>query len=97
MKKLQAPCPLSLWRTVTVAALAFMLAACGQTGPLYRPGPDEETGGMSVASMAAVDVSAAAAGTVDTMAANTVDSMAAGTVDSMAANTVDPTPTITPD
>jgi len=65
MKKLQAPCPLSLWRTVTAAALAFMLAACGQTGPLYRPGPDEETGGMSVAAMAA----------------NTVDSMAAGTVD----------------
>ena len=65
MKKLQAPCPRFLWRTVTAAALAFMLAACGQTGPLYRPGPDEETGGMSVASMAA----------------NTVDSMAAGTVD----------------
>ncbi|MDD9821696.1 MAG: lipoprotein [Gammaproteobacteria bacterium] len=89
MKKLQAPCPRFLWRTVTVAALAFMLAACGQTGPLYRPGPDEETGGMSVAPMAAVDVSAAAADTVNSMAANTVDSTAAGTVA--------PTPTITPD
>jgi len=73
---------MSLWRTVTVAALAFMLAACGQTGPLYRPGPDEETGGMSVASMAA--------GTVDTVAAGTVDSMSANTVDSMA--TIVPTP-----
>ena len=60
MKKLQAPCPRFLWRTVTVAALAFMLAACGQTGPLYLPGPDEETGGMSVASMAANTVNSAA-------------------------------------
>ena len=80
MKKLQTPCSRFLWRTVTAAALAFMLAACGQTGPLYLPGPDEETGGMTVASMAA----------------NTVDSAAANPVDSRAADTVDSAPTIAP-
>lgn len=45
-----------------LAAFALLaLTACGQTGPLYLPGPDEERGGMT---LAAGDAAAAVDSTV---------------------------------
>lgn len=53
--------------TVLCALALLALTACGQTGPLYLPGPDDETGGMTlvtVDSAAAVDSAATVDATV---------------------------------
>jgi len=62
--------------TVLTALALLALTACGQTGPLYLPEPDEERGGMTVA-------------TVDSTVAAASDSTVA-VIDSTVAATIDP-------